>query len=244
MAAKSKIIDDKAFTPYTDETGTNISFEKAQALAESIKKRHVLINQESDKMEAEKKELGAISTEIFIQDLDKETPEVIGNHEFHLGAEGTLTVNFKLKSRPITEINKQPAGQVVRNLLQDDSEKLFSFNKAHEVTSDEDTLRQHACEHPECFDISLKALTHEQKMKLVAEHPDWVTVSVTDVNKYAEIYPAHVNTKESVSVNNGFIETAGSLEPIVLNKARKFLKTLIKPMLQTAVVCGNKSKKK
>jgi hypothetical protein len=245
MAAKSKIINRENFSAYTDETGTEITHDKAQALAESIKKRHVLINQETDKMETEKKELGAISTEIFIQDLGKEKPEVLGNHEYHLSPEqGTVTVNLKVKGRPITEINKKPAGDIVRGLFQEHADKLFSFDKAFEVLTDESTLRGQATEHPECFDIALKPLTHEQKMKLVAEHPDWVAVAITDVKKYADLYPAHVTTKESVSVNNGFIEIAGTMEAVVLTKARKFLSTLLKPMIQTAVVCGNKSKKK
>ena len=249
MPAKSKIIDEKTYLPVTvpgvaGVESKEVPYSDVQTLVTEIKRRHTLINQETDLMEADKKTLGTISTEVFLQDLEKDTPEVLGNHEHHLGDQGTLTVNFKLKGRPLTEINKQPAAKVIKDLFKEHSDKLFSFDKSHAVQAEEGALRAQACEHPECFDITLKALTHEQKMRLVAEHPEWVTVSVTDINKYAELYPSHVVTTEAVNVNNGFIETVGTIEPTVLKSTRKFLSKLLKPMLTTAVNCGNKSKKK
>lgn len=211
------------------------------SLAETIKGQHTQINQLKDTFETDKDKLSSHSKELFLKDISE--GDIVGNHEYHT-TDGTVTVNFKINGRPLTEINGKPAINILRDKFKESVDELFSQDTRIKVTPDEPKLRSQACAHPECFDIGLKPLTHEEKMRLVAEHPDWITVQVTDLERYAEVYPACVEKETSVNFKQGFIESLSKLDTVVRKSAAGLLKALLPDVLQTAVNCGNRSKKK
>lgn len=216
--------------------------EEIQKLVKSIRRTHVKLNQMKDDFETEKKRLGEISKEIMSEDLKKDIPELNSNHEYHLD-DGTVTVNFRMKMPPMTEINDEPAGKVLDRVFGEQREKLFETRTSIDILADEQTLLQQAPNHPECFDVGLKTLTYEQKMQLVQEHPDWVQLQVTDREKYAEIYPAHVNKVDTVTAVSKMIEKASKLSDIAKQQAAGFFRALLPKVVTPAIVCGNRNKK-
>lgn len=237
----SKVITAAVVEGYGE--GFEGTFIQAKTLAEEIKSLHTEISQKTDTMDTDKKELGAKSKSYFFKDLTKDEPEVVGNHEYHLDSGDKVTVNFKVEGKPFEQINGKPAYDVLQSFLKEHTDTLFGKQDAIQVTAPEFKLKGQACDHPELFEIGLKPLTHDQKMQLVKEHPDWVGVIVTDVPKYAEIYPADVDKKTFVSYKTGFVEALTKLDTIVRKSSKGLLKALLKDTLKPAVLCGNRSKK-
>jgi len=219
------------------------AYRNVQSLVSEIKRLHTLINETEETIDQKKKEIKKISTDIFFKSIDEpEIPEFNSSHEFHT-PEGVIRVSYKVKARPLTEINGKPAEEITDTLFKEHAEKLFSKESEYTVKSDDNTQRKQACEHPEVFRITLKDLTVEQLSKLIIEHPEYLTVNITNLEKYAEIYPEHVDKTTTIKINNGFLDTVDKIDGILKVKARKFIVALLKPTLEPAVVCGNKSKK-
>jgi hypothetical protein len=226
MAAASKMITD----------------ESKLTLANSVKSKHTQINQLKDELDADKASLSEYSKGIFIEDISKPIPEVLGNHEYHT-AEGTVTVNFKVAGRAPKVINERPAADIIREKFGAETDKLFIIEDDVKVIAPENTLRAQACEHPELFGISLRPLTHEQMMRLVVEHPDFLTVSVIDPKQYAVIYPGSVEKTPMATFKAGFIESLGKLSDVVRKNVRGLMKAILPNVIQIAVKCGNSNKK-
>jgi len=226
MAAASKMITD----------------ESKLALALAIKDTHTQINQLKDGLDANKIELSEYSKGIFIEDISKTIPEVIGNHEYHT-SDGTVTVNFKVVGRAPKEINNRPSAEIIREKFGAETDKLFMIEDEVRVLAPETALRAQACEHPELFAISLKPLTHEQTMRLVMEHPDFLTVSVVDLKQYAVIYPGSVEKTPTATFKAGFIESLGKLSDIAKKNVRGLMKAILPNVIQVVVNCGNRNKK-
>lgn len=237
MAAMSKVIDK-----------TVLSENEAIALTELallIQQQHTQIAQLTDGLKANKARLTEVSMRVFKADLDKDIPEVNGNHEFHTDS-GTVTVNYKIPATAHTpkEIKGRPASEVLRERFGTSTDELFEIGDTVEVLTDERVLRTQAREHPELFRISLKEeLTHQQLMQLVAAHPSMLTVQVTDPQQYARIYPDHVNKTPTVSFKAGFLETLGKLDNVIKRAVKGLLRVMLPEVVQTAVVVGNRSKK-
>jgi hypothetical protein len=212
------------------------------ALAKLVKEEHTQINQLKDTLEANKKSLAEYSKGVFVEDLSKPLPEVIGNHEYHT-TEGTVTVNFKVTGRAPVQINGRPSAEVIKEKFGLDTDKLFEIGDDVEVTAPETTLRAQAVEHPELFTISLRPLTHEQMMRLVMEHPDFLTVSVVDLKAYATVYPASVQKTLTATFKSGFIESLGKVSDVVKKNVRGLVKAILPNVVQVVVNCGNRSKK-
>jgi hypothetical protein len=227
MSADSKVIDKKS----------------AIELAATIKEQHTQLNQLKDDLETNKDSLSAISKNLFIEDLGKDIPEVVGNHEYHTPS-GTVTVNFKVTGRTPKEINGRPAAEIFREKFGTDTDKLFEIQDELTVTADEIRLRAQACERPDLFSVSLKPLTLDQLKQLVIEHPDYLAVTVTDLKRYGDIYPAYCTKTPTVSFKAGFIEALGKLSDVVKKNVRGLIKAVLPNVVQTAVNCGNRSKKK
>ena len=226
MAAASKMITD----------------ESKLALALAIKDTHTQINQLKDGLDANKAELSEYSKGIFIEDISKAIPEVIGNHEYHT-SDGTVTVNFKVVGRAPKEINNRPSAEIIREKFGAETDKLFMIEDDVRILAPETALRAQACEHPELFAISLKPLTHEQTMRLVMEHPDFLTVSVVDPKQYAVIYPGSVEKTPMATFKAGFIESLGKLSDIAKKNVRGLMKAILPNVIQVVVNCGNRNKK-
>lgn len=238
MPMNSKVITADVVKSYGEEN----DFTQVKAIAEEIKALHSDISKKTDTLNTDKKELGAKSKEFFFSDLTKDEPEVVGNHEYHLDSGDKVTVNFKVEGKPFEQINGQPAYDVLQSFLKEHTDTLFGKQDAIQVTAPEEKLREQACNHPELFEIGLKPLTHDQKMQLVKEHPDWIGVVLTDVTKYAEVYPADVSKKTFVSYKSGFVEALSKMDTIVRKSSKGLLKALLKDVLKPAVLCGNRSK--
>lgn len=214
-------------------------------LAERIRNRYIHIQKESDVLEEDKKKLASKSRDVFFEDLNKENVEIAGSHDYYVEDDERVRVNFRVKSRPITEICKKDASEYLHKTLGDYFDKLFEENKQHEITAEQEELRAQAADHPECFEIRLRqTLTHEQLFQLVSEHPDWVEVGVKDKDRYAEIYPEHTSTKTSVSAKKKFVEGIEKMEATLKKKTRRLMEAFLKPTLMPAVIVGNKSRKK
>jgi len=237
MAAK--VIDSKCFADNADE------LKRVTELAGSIKKRHQLIATETEKIDAEKKEITDISSGIFFKDVeDAEVPAVHGNHEYHTPDGDLVSVNFKIQSPSMTEINKNPADVELKKQFGDAYGKLFDEAETHAVTAKPDDLLEQAQITPDLFALRLKALTPEQMVDLVSSHPDLVEVNVKDLNRYAVTYPSFVATTKAVKPKAKFLDKVAKLDGPVLQKVRKFLTAFLKPTVKTAVLCGNTSKTK
>jgi len=236
----AKVITEEVIKGYGEEHKDD--YEYTKRLAEDVKNLHTDISLKKDALETDKKNLGSKSKDFFLIDIAKEEPEIVGNHEYHTTA-GKVTVNFKVDGKPFEQINGKPAYDMLKGFFKEHTDDLFGKEDSIQVTAPDFRLLSQACDHPELFDIGLKPLTYDQKLQLVKEHPDWVSVVVTDVPKYSDIYPADVNKKSFVSFKNGFIETLSKVDTIVKKTAGGLLKALLKDTLQASVICGNRSKK-
>ena len=237
----SKVITEEVVESYGEEHEGD--YAQVMVLAADIKTLHTQISEKTDTLETDKKELGAKSKDFFLHDLVKDEPEVVGNHEYPLPSGGKVTVNFKVDGRPFEQINGSPAYGVLQGYLFEHTSSLFDKQDSIKVTAPDIKLIGQACDHPELFDIGLKPLTYDQKLQLVKEHPEWVTAVITDVDKYAEVYPADVKKKTFVSYKTGFVEALTKLDTVIRKSSKHLLKALLKDTLKPAVICGNRSKK-
>lgn len=229
----SKVIDSKYVT----------EFDKVSRLAYMIKRRHRLINQQQDLIKRDKEQIVQTSTDLFMSDINKDVPELIQNHEYHT-KDGTVTVNFKLQSRPMTMIKDMPADVYLKENFGDDVyPKLFKETITPEVTSTLQERIEQAKERPEQFGVSLRGdLTPEEVRKIVKLCPECLTVFPKNMDEYAVIYPNSVKKEVSVKAVGGFIEAVDKLSGVVKTRVKKFLVSFIKPALTAAVLCGNASK--
>lgn len=217
--------------------------ERLRELVRSIKNRHALINAETKKMEEEKAEIKDGSTKIFFEDIESaEIPQLHTSHEYHFD-DDLVRISFKVRSRPMSEIGGKAADEVLDEVFKEHAGKLFDKDESYTVEADELSKLKQACDHPELFRVALKPLTAEQLKTLAAEHPEFIAAQVTDVGRYAKLYPQYVSKKTTVSVKKGFLEVVDTIEGAMKKKARKFLSALLKPSLSPAVVVGNRTKK-
>jgi hypothetical protein len=237
----AKVITEEVINSYGEDHAGDYDY--VTKLAEDIKGLHTEISKKTDVLDTDKKILGSKSKDFFFIDVTKNEPEIVGNHEYHIEGGDKVTVNFKVGGKPFEQINGEPAYDILKGYFKEHTEDLFGKEDAIKVTAPDFRLLSQACDHPEIFDLSLKLLTHDQKMQLVKEHPEWVTVTVTDVTKYAEVYPADVDKKTYVTFKNGFIETLSKVDTIIKKAASGLIGALLKDTLQASVVCGNRSKK-
>lgn len=228
----TKLIDKTAFTDAKQ-------FKHAQDLVVSIKQRHSTVAKESEKLEAEKRELLDLSKEVFFEDIS-ERSDFYQNHDYHT-EEGVVHVNFRTLSK------KLEVPQAVKDALGDSYSDLFKTTNIYTVTATQDSLLGQAIKSPEMFGVTLKpTLGVVDLTSLVREHPDWVQVVVKDESlaDYAKAYPEGVCTKAETKTRNGFIDTIGKLSDTLRKKLRKVFLTILKESLQPVVVCGNTSDKK
>ena len=226
MSAKSKIVAQSELV----------------SLAATVKRQHTELNQLKDQFEANKKSLAEASKGIFLEDIQKKDAEYLGNHEYHT-SDGTVTVNFKIAGSAPKEINNRPAADVLREKFGAAADDLFDIESIYDVTADDSILRAQAAEHPELFQVALRPLTHAEMMQLIIQHPGFVQLSCVNPEAYARIYPEHVEARSVVSFKGGFIETLGKVEEAVRKSAKGLLKAILPNVVQTAVNCGNRSKK-
>ena len=236
---KAKAINEATVT-------SNDTYNKVKELAENIKRRHTLITMVSELIDQEKDTIKGISTNMFFEDLEKEIPEVYTAHDYHT-EDGIVRTSFKIKSRPMVEINGQPASKVIREIFQEHTEKLFKVQESFEADVEYDDMLDQYKKSPELFNISLKSdISPEDMMKLAKSHPEFFEARITDIDKYAKAYPDSVKKSEALSVKSGFLEAFDKVEGSIKMKAKKFVIGLLKPSLSTAVTCngGDVSKKK
>ncbi|MBD3388158.1 MAG: hypothetical protein GF414_04410 [Candidatus Altiarchaeales archaeon] len=233
---RSKILDENTLS---DELVSQV-----KKLVRRIKRRHTLVQVVSDELSKDKASLVTIGKEQFFKDLEAEVPEIYGNHDMHTDS-GTVRINYKVKTSPKTEINGQPAAAYLKGEFGSYYDKLFKESEAKTLTADEAELKAQAKLTPELFGIQLKAgLTPAQLMQLVQACPDALELSVPDIEKYAQVYPADVETTTSVKPANGFLDNLADIPASLVKQAKDYLVELLKQDMSPAVVCGNASQKK
>ncbi|TRZ52438.1 MAG: hypothetical protein D4S01_02985 [Dehalococcoidia bacterium] len=234
----AKVIDSKVI-------GNAEELVRVTELAGSIRNRHQIIAIETEKIGAEKDEIGKISQDIFLADLEKDTPILHGNHEYHTSSQDLVTVNFRMQANTIGEIQGHPAQLVLKKVFGDDAyNKLFTESVINTLAATPSTLMAQAQDTPELFTIRLKDLDHDQLKTLITEHPDWLEVGVKNLVDYQKFYPSHVSSITNVKVTGKFIDKGAKIDGAILSKVKGFLKSLIKTSMSTAVICGNTSKTK
>lgn len=225
------------------DLGGVVKFNDVSTLVKDVRENHTKANELKLEGEKKKQELREVSTKVFFNDVSKPTvPDLRSSHEYQTSA-GIVRVSFKVAARPLTQINDRPAGETLTEIFKEHTDKLFDTSSEHTVTADDATLLKQAQDHPELFGIGLKALTHQEVMVLIANHPEMVAVAVRDPDGYAKIYPNYVKTETTMSVKNGFIEAVDKLEGSIKQAARGFLEIFLKPFLEPAVVIGNNADK-
>jgi len=223
-------------------------FDRINKLAASIKQHHTEINQAQETISAEKKEIMGISRTHFFDDLEnpEHAPEVVGNHEFHV-EDGIVTVNFKVKSPTMSEINKKPAAEVLKEACGDVNvyDKLFEESDTITPGATPEKMLEQALDHPELFRIQLnETLSPGQLAQLVKEHPDWVEVGIKDLTGYANFYPDCTIKHTIVKTQLKFLDRVSKLDTAVRTRLRGFLKRFLRDTLDMAVICGNANKTK
>lgn len=242
MAKKAigKVIDQNAIN--SNPLAADDDVQRVNELAVSIKKRDALIQEEQEKLDVEKGEIKDISTRLFFGDVTKDgVPDIFPNHEYHT-EEGILTVNFKIQSRPLPNIDGHPASEVLRKKFQEHFENLFKEDHTYELNADQDELRKQAATNADMFTFGLKDLTDAQFIQLITEHPDWVEVRVKNIEEYAKQFPGHTVKNTSVKVSAGFLGKLQKVEGALKEKMKGFIEAFIRPALTAAVKTGNKSK--
>jgi hypothetical protein len=171
--------------------------------------------------------------------------EIFGNHEYDT-TNGRVTVNFKIpSSNAPKKINGKPADEALKEIFEGDYDKLFKEVPSTSVTAQADTMKAQFDAHPEIFTLRLKAgLKGDVLEKLYKQNPEVFEMGVADVEQYSKLYPVWVETSTALKVQNGFLEKLGKVEAGILARAKSFLLPFLQKVLKTAVVCGNKSKKK
>ena len=230
MPAASKIIDATNFK-------TPEAFADAKAVALRIRRNNAEITRLNAALTQDKKALSETSKKIFEADLSKETPDIFGNHEFHTD-DGTVNTNYKIVGRPLSVINGEPAGTVLKAKFGMDAyTQIFNDVSDIKVTAEQVALRAQITEHPELFTVTLNQLTHEQRLNLIRKLPDLVSVVVVDPKAYAEVYSGSVEKTPAIDFKEGFIELLGKLPEVVKKNARGILKAMLPQVVQIAVGC-------
>jgi len=233
----AKLIDTTCFE-------TEEEYQRIVQLASSIKRRHSIIAKEQEEINNEKNEICSISSEIFFNDIEqKAVPEVHGNHEFHIPND-IISVNFRMMSRPMKEINGKPAHIFLKDKFGDEAyDKVFSEEVTHEVNVDQLTLIDQAQRRPELFRIALRPDLDEQQLaQLIIEHPDFVQVQVANTEKYTAAHPGHTTKTIEVKVKRDFLNKVAKLDNIILKRTQNILKAIIRPAAKASVLCGNSTK--
>jgi len=227
----------------TEGTLSNEQYQEVKELAASIKKRHTVINTETELIAAEKSKITTISTDLFFSDLEAEVPAINGNHEYHTD-DGIVRVNFRVKNTPMNTINDKDAKILLEGVFGEGYGSLFEEAQRHTLKAEQKDMFTQAASTPELFNIKLKeGLSVGDLKKLVISYPDLLEVGVKDLNKYVENYPESVVTNTTVSLKDKFLERADKLGADSIQKARKFLKVFLKPRMTPAVIVGNRSSK-
>jgi len=233
MAAKSKTID---ATTVAQAVAT-----EAMTLATLIKEQNKQLAELQSGFESNKKRLSEISMGIFLADLHKEIPEVIGNHDY-LTPDGKVSVNFKITGSAPKLISGKSAAEVLRNKFHECTDDLFEITEEIELTSIDETLRAQAKEHPEMFSIVLRPLTTAQMMHMIEQHSDYVTVAVRrtpdNLKQYAEAYPGSVIKTPEVSFKKGFIEALEKIPDVAKKSVQKLICALLPEVTKSAVQPG------
>jgi len=220
----------------------NGEYEKVVKLAETIKKRHTIINTETELIKNDKKSITGISTDMFFDDMGAEVPEVNGNHEYHTD-DGIVRVNFKVKSTDMNTINDKDAKTVLTSIFGDSYGSLFNESDRNVLKASQKDLFKQAGSTPELFRIKLKdGLSTSDLAKLVTSFPDMLEVGVKDLNRYTEEYPESIDTNTTVNIQKDFLKKLAKVDTPILAKAKKFLKTFLKTRITPAVIVGNRSK--
>jgi hypothetical protein len=233
MAAKSKTIDN---TTVAQAVAT-----EAMTLASLIKQQNIQLAELLSGFEANKKRLSEISMGIFLADLHKEIPEIIGNHDY-LTTSGKVSVNFKITGSAPKLISGKPAAEVLRNKFRETTDDLFDIKEEIEICESYDTLREQVKEHPEMFSIALRPLSAAQMMHMIEQHPDYLTVAVKltqdNLKQYAEAYPDSVIKTPEVSFKKGFIEALEKIPDVAKKSVQKLICALLPEVTKSAVQPG------
>lgn len=221
----------------------NVMYNQISKLVYDIKKRHTLVALESAELEKDKDRLKGFSEEKFFRDILKQEPEVSTAYEFTT-PEGVVKNSFRFKSKPIVEINKKPAFDVLKGVFGSSAEDLFKTVDEIEITSDETEKFRQFGEHPHLFSATLRQdLSDDQLKLLVKGYPELFNISVKAKEEYARLYPGSVKKTVEVHAQKGFLEAVAKLPADVKKKARKFLTGFLKPAVSSAVSCSNGKKK-
>lgn len=233
----NKVIDEKTLTNPEE-------FQKAQALITSIKSRHTVIARETNAINAEKEEIGKISSKIFFDDIaNPAIPEIYQNHDYSCDA-GIVHINFRVGSAPVVaKSNETEPDKKLREALGEDVYKaIFKENVQYQPVADQAKLINQAQDNPDVFQFKLKeGIPVDKLINLVKTFPELVEVGIKDVEKYASAFPACVNKKVSVQPQNDFLKKVDKLEGAIKSKIRKFLGRFLTERIQPVVMCGNTS---
>ena len=224
-------------------------------LAKQIKEKHDLISTASDDLDTLKKQLIEKAKINFFKDLkckvvgDKPTvvlpgiPKVYGNHEVPVGNNDKVTVNFQTGAKVFKQVDDKPAKTVLKGIFHEDFDKIFVLKPYYEVTATDEDLNKHEDQYPELFGYGINpTVTKEKLRELYHKYPDLITRTVINTERYAELFPDKVNTVESVSTGNGFIEKVSKLDDQVLENAKNFLAGLFRDVLKVVIKVGNRNK--
>lgn len=232
----NKIIDEKTLTNPEE-------FQKAQSLITSIKNRHTIIAQETEKINQEKEEIGKISKKILKEDiLNPAVPEFYQNHDYHCDA-GIVHVNFRVASSPV--VNEKPDDPVkpekkLQDVFGESYDKLFKEDALYEPKTTQPKLLDQAQDNPDLFQIQLKqGIPMDKLVAMVKMFPDLIEVGIKDLTVYGTNYPLCVDKKITVKPQNDFLKKVDKLDGAVKSKARKFLARFLEKRAQTVIMCGN-----
>lgn len=236
----NKVIDEKTLTNPEE-------FQRAQALITSIKSRHTIISQETEKIEQEKEEIGKISIGILKNDiLNPAIPEFYQNHDYHCDG-GIVHVNFRVGSSPVTDEKDKNAKveEKLRPVLGEAYEKLFKEDVTFEPTASQAKLLDQAQDNPDAFTFGLKqGIAPDKLVGMVKMFPELVEVRIKDLTVYGTNYPMCVNKKVTVRPQSDFLKKVDKLDGAIKNKVRKFLAKFLEKRINPVVVCGNTAEEK
>jgi len=225
-----------------DAVGNEQEFERVSSLAKELKERGARIAVEQEAYDNARKQLVSFSATQFFTDLDKKVPELVTNHEYHTD-DGIVNINFRMVSKPMNEINKQPASEVLKKVAGDENYgKIFTEEEEKVPAVEYPEMLAQAMAKPDLFALRLRSLTPDQQKVLVSEHPEWVEVSIKDVEEYSKHFPGSINAKVFVKPTSNFIDACAALSNEAKVAIRGFLKTYLTTALQPALSTGNSAK--
>lgn len=221
--------------------GNEQEYLKASELAKKLKCLGADIALKQEEYDNARKELVSISVESFFTDLDKDVPVLVTNHEYHT-EDGIVNVNFRVVSKPMTEIGKRPADEVLKEKSGDNYPKLFTEEIDKIPTVEYPVMLSQATKKPELFSLRLRELTPDQLRSLVCEHPEWVEVIIRDIEEYGKHFPGNIKQNVSVKPIGNFIDACAALNKEAKVALKGFFKTFLKTALSPALSTGNSAK--